>query len=153
MHPSYVLQSPFELGTQSNEASILLALRQTCVSLLAMWNRKEYDRKRAAKLYGVFKKRRMALFKELGGCCSLCSKKAVKGFHLHHVKYHAEESDCPTHSKSMSVRLKRLEEAEQNPDRFRLLCPRCHMTISHLETVLRKDRRSWDTLSELLASK
>lgn len=87
---------------------------------------KEYQRKRAARKYADFKLRRTMLFEKLGGKCSICSKKAVKGFNLHHVYYHPIESDYPTHSKSFSIRLKRLYEAEEYPERFQLLCPPCH---------------------------
>lgn len=103
------------------------------------WNKKAYDReyqrKRAEKLYADFCERRLKVFNLLGGKCFLCEKPAVKGFHLHHVEYHPTESDYPRNSKSMVTRLKRLKEAEEHPERFCLLCPKHH---SMVEFMLRK---------------
>ncbi len=59
----------------------------------------------------------------------ICESKAYKGFHLHHDSYHPEESNYPTHGKTMYIRLKRLAEAEKNPERFRLLDSTCHTLV------------------------
>lgn len=97
-----------------------------------MYDRKEYDRLRAKRLYEDFKQRREALMLKFGDACYLCEQKARKGFNLHHIIYDSVESNYPRHSKSMSVRLKRLKEAEEHPERFRLLCPSCHHFITKL---------------------
>jgi hypothetical protein len=92
-------------------------------------HKKEYDRLRAEKIYNDFKKRKVLIMEILGGKCFLCDKKAEKGFHLHHKEYHPIESNYPKNSKSMHVRLKRIIEAEKNPNRFSLLCPKCHLLV------------------------
>lgn len=66
--------------------------------------------------------------KKIGGRCDLCDKPHETGFHFHH-KFYGPESDYPRHSKSMYVRLKRLNEIETFPERFGLLCGRCHLVI------------------------
>lgn len=35
----------------------------------------------------------------------------------------------------MHVRLKRLAEAEAYPDRFRLLCPKCHLVVELIKKL------------------
>jgi hypothetical protein len=90
---------------------------------------KEYQRKRAAKMYLDFSERRLKLFERLGNVCFICGKLAGKGFHLHHVEYHPVESDYPRDAKSMINRLRRLLEAEEHPERFALLCPYDHSAI------------------------
>lgn len=113
-----------------------------------MFDRKVYDRKRSQKLYEEFKKRREAILVTLGNECYLCGKKAKKGFNLHHIEYHPVESNYPTHSKSMHVREKRLKEAENHPERFRLLCPKCHFLFSSVENLFKKVNK--EHLLELL---
>ena len=115
-----------------------------------MFDRKTYDRERARRIYKEFQERRKILFRNLGNECYMCHKEAIKGFHLHHVEYHEVESNYPTHSKSMYVRLKRLNEAENNPTRFRLLCPNCHQLISSWEYSLSKRNVDKQRLLELL---
>jgi hypothetical protein len=102
-----------------------------------MFDRKEYDKERARKLYVDFQERRAKVLVLLGNKCYLCDKEAIKGFHLHHKEYDPVESNYPTHSKSMSVRFKRLKEAETNPKRFRLLCPKCHFLFSKVERFMK----------------
>lgn len=102
-----------------------------------MYDRKVYDNKRAKKLYTEFQERRAALLVKLGNKCYLCDRNAEKGFHFHHIEYHEIESNYPRHSKSMSVRWKRLKEAETNPKRFKLLCPKCHRVLSGIEYLIK----------------
>ena len=97
------------------------------------FDKKKYDLERVAETYRLFKIRREAILERLGGKCFLCDAKAKKGYHLHHHEYHDVESDYPRNSKSFSVRLKRLKEAEVHPERFKVLCPTCHKAISLLE--------------------
>lgn len=98
---------------------------------------KEYDRLRAKRTYEDFKKRKNNLVVNVfNGKCFLCSAEHRKGFHLHHVFYHAIESNYPRNSKAMSTRLKRLAEAEKNPERFRLLCPKCHILLESLKALI-----------------
>ena len=101
-----------------------------------MYDRKIYDNKRAKQQYEKFQQRRADLLIKLGNVCYLCNADAIKGFHLHHLEYDEVESNYPRHSKSMSVRIKRLEEAENNPERFKLLCPKCHRILSGIETLV-----------------
>jgi hypothetical protein len=103
-----------------------------------MFDRKEYDRKRAKEMYDVFKARRDKLLKEqFGDQCFLCYKKTTKGrpgMHLHHLFY-GDESNYPKNGKLMAIRIKRVEEAEQFPERFKLLCPRCHRMVESLKAL------------------
>lgn len=114
-----------------------------------MWDRKEYDRVRARSIYEEFKNRRLVLFEKLGNKCFLCDKNAIVGFHLHHLNYHDTESNYPTHSKSMFIRLKRLKEAEENPCRFKLLCPSCHRLFHDIEYNLNNKKIDFSRLTTL----
>lgn len=102
-----------------------------------IWDKKAYDReyqrKRAEKVYKNFHERRFKIFELLGNECQLCKEPAKKGFHLHHVEYHSIESNYPRNSKSMVTRLKRLKEAEEHPERFALLCNRCHSVLEWIK--------------------
>lgn len=110
------------------------------------WDRKEYDRKRASEIYEDFKIRRIEVFKLFNNECFLCGKTAKVGFHLHHTEYHPVESNYPRHSKSMYVRLKRLNEAEKNPNRFVLLCPIHHKLIE----IIKSSKIDLDRLKSLI---
>lgn len=99
-------------------------------------SRKKYDRERARKVYEDFKDRRATLLRDVfGGTCALCERAMEKGLHLHHVEYHPEDSNYPRHSRSMYVRLKRLVEAENHPERFTALCPTCHCLVESVKHV------------------
>ena len=102
-----------------------------------MKDRKPRDRKYSQRNYRLFQMRKRIVVALLGGQCRVCkTREAPRGFHLHHISYHETESNYPRHSKSMSVREKRLAEAEAHPERFRLLCGKCHRLI---ETIRRLD--------------
>lgn len=91
---------------------------------------KKYNRDRAAHLYEEYRSRRDALIELMGGACELCgATDGGHGLHLHHIEYDDIESDYEKTAKSMSVRMKRLAEAEHNRDRFALLCPGCHRRL------------------------
>lgn len=92
------------------------------------FDKTEYNRLRQRERYKDFQVRRIEVFKTLGNKCQMCGKEAKIGFHLHHTEYQ-EESNYPRNSKTMSVRWKRLKEAESFPERFALLCPYCHQTL------------------------
>lgn len=92
------------------------------------FNKIEYNRARRKEEYDEFKQQRTKAMELLGGKCVNCNKIAQKGFHFHHIEY---IEDYPTHSKSMSVRWKRLKEALAHPERFALLCPHCHNNAIH----------------------
>lgn len=102
-----------------------------------MFDRREYDKLRARKVYGDYKNRRKLLLEKLGYKCFLCEKDAPSNFHLHHLNYDNPESDYPRHARSMYIRLKRLSEAERFPERFSILCPRCHRALEGLKPVIK----------------
>jgi ssDNA-binding Zn-finger/Zn-ribbon topoisomerase 1 len=102
-------------------------------------NRKEYDRKRAQKLYGAYQERRKQIYQTLGNQCACCHDVRVT-YHLHHVSYHPEQSNYPKHAKSQWVREQRLREAESHPARFQLLCPRCHRSIESLKQLVKNPK-------------
>lgn len=83
------------------------------------------------------------------GECYLCAKPAGRNFHLHHHEYHPTESDYPRSGRSLYIRLKRLSEAEIHPERFRLLCARCHRRVEGLVSELGRTT-NLERLSELL---
>jgi len=86
-----------------------------------------YDKLR----YEQFQIRRQAVIAAFGGECFVCGD--ADNLHLHHEQYVAGESDYPRHARSMSARLKRVEEAEKHPERFRLLCATCHGLVHAVE--------------------
>jgi hypothetical protein len=98
-------------------------------------DRREYDRQRAQRVYADFKERKQRMIELLGGKCCICGVEHAR-FHLHHIIYHPTESNYPRHSKAMSVRLKRLLEAEQHPERFKLLCGKCHLAVEHVKSMI-----------------
>lgn len=98
-----------------------------------MFDKKAYDAQQQRKRYADYQVRRQRVYENLGNVCYLCSAEKRESFHLHHVVYHPLESNYPKHSNAMSVRLKRLKEAETNPERFVLLCPVCHGIVHILE--------------------
>lgn len=112
--------------------------------------RKEYDRQRAAKVYEDFKARKAKLVAKFGGRCAGCSTTNPKrgDWHLHHTSY-TDESNYPRNSKAMSTRIKRLEEAERNPERFRMLCPRCHHIVTVLQSLHSVVRLNLMSIAEL----
>jgi hypothetical protein len=70
----------------------------------------------------------------LGGECYICGDdEDAQNFHLHHVVYDEEESAYARNSKSFHVRRKRLDEAMEHPERFKLLCPACHRSVSSVQ--------------------
>src|SRR5690349_18746479 len=96
------------------------------------WDRTVYDRERARELYSDFVARKKALAKaHFGKKCYTCGAIGDSGFHFHHIVYE-QGSAYPRHSKAMNVRLKRLKEAEMFPERFKLLCGRCHRIVEGL---------------------
>jgi hypothetical protein len=115
---------------------------------------KEYNRQRAETLYESYKARRQKLYELLGGCCYLCGALEGKwGLHLHHMEYHPTESDYPRDSSAMSTRLKRITEAENNLERFRLLCPQCHRSIEMAKVMTTNPNLNSERLFELLEIK
>jgi len=113
-----------------------------------MFDRKEYDRIHTAALYEEFQIRKERLVREkFEGKCFLCDKEGWKGFHFHHIWYHETESNYPRHSKAMNIRWKRLKEAEQHPERFKVLCGPCHRLV---ESLKNGSKYNSERLKELL---
>lgn len=95
----------------------------------------EYNRQRSRRIYEQYRQDRLDAFTLFDGCCYTCGMVATlgrPGFHFHHVQYHPQESDYSRSSRALSVRLRRLAEVKKNPDRFRLLCAGCHVTLSRM---------------------
>ena len=99
--------------------------------------RKEYDRNRSRTSYENFKERKIRIVNLLDGKCKLCESEE-KGLHLHHAIYHPTESDFKRTSRSLWNRLRRLKEAEEHPERFQLLCGRCHLLWEKLLYTAKK---------------
>lgn len=98
------------------------------------FDKKQYDALNQRKVYDRFKENRTKVYESLGGKCQVCGK-VPRAFHLHHVIYHPIESNYPTHSKAMNIRIKRVNEALAHPERFALLCGRCHQLVTLVSTV------------------
>ncbi len=112
---------------------------------------REYNRQRAQALYADYVERRSQLmcsaFKDH---CYLCSKPAGSHFHFHHVEYHATESAYPRNGRSLYLRIKRLAEAEEHPERFRLLCGGCHALVEALKANIDRANVDKQRLEELV---
>lgn len=117
----------------------------------------ERDRQYQAKRYMEYKFRRQQLTQDVfHGKCFLCdATENFSEYHLHHVKYDANESDYERDSKSTYIREKRLQEATDHPHRFRLLCPDCHRMLtllgSHVLRKIKMARRKRDIRVDALA--
>ena len=113
--------------------------------------RREYNRRRAADQYAQYVQRRDALMeREFQNECYLCLKVAGKHFHLHHFIYHETESDYPRNGRSLYLRLKRLTEAEQHPERFRLLCAGCHHYLEGIRAMINVEKLDRARVLELV---
>ena len=70
----------------------------------------------------------------LGGMCYICEEdEDAHEFHLHHLEYVEGESDYDRNSKSFHTRKKRVAEALEHPERFKLLCAKCHRSVSSIQ--------------------
>ena len=101
--------------------------------ILMTYDRKIYDRKHSKDKYAEFKQRRLVVENSFGNKCALCeTTNKGSGWNFHH-KYYGIESNYPRDSKTMWVRWKRLKEAEEFPERFALLCCKCHMFVTFIK--------------------
>ena len=126
-----------EFGSGSLKWAYLngLKARHTDTFRVEPYSRKKHDALRVKMQYAEFKNRRVSVMELLGGKCHLCGTAAEKGFHLHHVRYDPIESEYPRHCKNMWAREKRLSEAENHPERFALLCPKCHHNVEMIKII------------------
>ncbi len=92
-----------------------------------MFDRKSYDRQHSKDNYTKYKQERALVLIQLGGRCVGCDCQDEKRLQLHH-KYYDANSDYPRTSNGWS-RIKRVREASKEPDKFHLLCGRCHKQI------------------------
>ncbi len=92
---------------------------------------REYNREYAKQKYDDFRVRKdQVSLESFGGKCYLCgSSENYQYYHLHHIEY-GPDSDYVRNSKAQWTREMRLREAEEHPERFRLLCPKCHRLIT-----------------------
>ena len=116
----------------------------------------DYNRRYLAKLYQQFRSRKDQIAEEqFGGRCFLCGSTEGNGheFHLHHISY--ETAGEHRNTKAMWTRELRLREAEEHPERFRLLCGKCHRLITTVGTYLLRrwqpfdDKAQFDKFLEL----
>lgn len=113
----------------------------------------EYDRQYTQARYTVYRKRRHQVLSTLfAGRCFLCgATEGFESFQLHHVEYHPTESNYGRQSDSQATKVRRLKEAAQNPERFRLLCNTCHRIVGTLgREVKRLGRKNKVDLDRLL---
>ena len=121
------------LKESCSKGSVEIRESNTRRQLKSEFDKKAYDAAHQRKLYVVYRQQRDDLEEQLGNVCYLCKQGKRNCFHLHHREYHPTESNYPRHSNAMSVRRKRLKEAQAHPERFALLCPTCHRLITALE--------------------
>lgn len=97
--------------------------------------KKEADRQYSKARYEQFRIDRNHLcLNILGGMCYICEDDLnAHEFHLHHLEYVEGESDYDRNSKSLWIRIKRVEEATEHPERFKLLCGLCHRSVSSIQ--------------------
>lgn len=94
--------------------------------------RKAWDRENAKKKYEQYKEQRKIALDLLGNKCILCEK--TENLHLHHIEYH-EDSNYPRNGNGWS-RTRRVKEALENPERFKLLCSGCHQSITVISRMI-----------------
>jgi len=103
-------------------------------------NKKEYDRQYMQDRYQDYRQEKDRVHMELfGGTCFVCYRTdGYESFHLHHIEYVEESNRYSRASNDLWSRRQRLSEAASHPERFRLLCPRCHSKVGFLGRKLRK---------------
>jgi len=107
----------------------------------------EYDRKYQKNVkYPEYRATKLKVVTDLfGGVCFTCeSSTNPHTFHFHHIIYDAVGSNYKRTGQSMSLRWTRLLEAQSYPERFRLLCPTCHMRVTSIARSIRTARNKPD---------
>lgn len=99
---------------------------------------REYNREYAKSRYADFRVLKDQISLNLfGGKCFLCGEtEGYQGFHLHHVTYHPDDSSYRRNSKAQWTREMRVKEAQEHPERFTLLCPKCHRLVTSVGNFL-----------------
>jgi 5-methylcytosine-specific restriction endonuclease McrA len=94
------------------------------------------DTKYARKQYQDFRDEKDAIsLGAFGGRCFLCGDtEGYQFFHLHHIDYDPLDSSYKRNSKAQWTRRLRVREATLHPERFRLLCPKCHRLVTSVGT-------------------
>ncbi len=98
---------------------------------------REYNRVYAKQRYDDFRVRKdQVSLEHFGGHCFLCGAcENYEHYHLHHIEY-GPDADYQRNSKAQWTREMRLREAEEHPERFRLLCPKCHRLVTTVGNYL-----------------
>ncbi len=98
---------------------------------------REYNRAYAKQKYDDFRVRKdQVSLEHFGGCCFLCgASENYEHYHLHHIEY-GPDAEYQRNSKAQWTREMRLREAEEHPERFRLLCPKCHRLVTTVGNYL-----------------
>jgi predicted HNH restriction endonuclease len=86
----------------------------------------KYDREYDKRKYEKYKQERKEVLESMGNCCEVCGLFGGQ-LHLHH-KYYDEKSDYPRTSNGWS-RIRRVREAKAEPEKFALLCNKCHKSV------------------------
>lgn len=108
-----------------------------------MERKKEYDRKRAKRIYEEYKRKRAELIKQFGSKCWICNATEVR-LEFHHLKYHEQG---PYGHASMWRRIQMLKEIEKHPEDFRLLCTRGHSVVSFIMSL---SKEAYDRLMSVI---
>ena len=73
----------------------------------------------------------------MGNRCFICRKKYGKKFTFHHLDYKSDEKTYRDFKSSMKYNEYILPIIDENPDRFVLLCNKCHYGVTKLSRYKR----------------
>ena len=99
-----------------------------------MSDKKEYDRSRSKKMYDKYKDDRKRALDLKGFKCQCCPQTSANKLQFHHL-YYDEKSNYPRTSNGWS-RIKRVAEVLDDPNKFCLLCSKCHYSIHIVKSAI-----------------
>lgn len=103
--------------------------------------KRDNDRKQMKVKYGRYKTKRAELIIQFGSKCWVCDGDYLLQFH--HLEY--GELGKLGHA-SMWRRIQHLREIEQFPERFKLLCGKCHSVVTFTGDRLKKYPRLYELM-------
>ncbi len=74
------------------------------------------------------------------GHCYICLKKFGKNFHFHHIEYRTEELKHSDFNSFFKYNSYVLPIIETMPDKFALLCHKCHRLLGFLQSIKNDSR-------------
>lgn len=95
----------------------------------------------------TIKKYRKKVALLLGNRCYICRKPFGKNFHFHHIEYRKGELKHSNFKSSYHYNAYVLPIIERLPDKFSLLCHKCHRFLGFLQVI--KDTGRFERLVDL----